>query len=749
MDYYYIDESLENEINNLELPDEINRKIDKDYEIDLADDEIITKELEKELDLNGIDIDYQNKSKNVTRKQNYKNNNKIIPKDDFELYIKDLDKKIEEEILQENLDKNKLELNANTNAQNSAFSHINNVTRANKVIETDAAIRNAIEGKMISFEELVDYIDYYELFTFINKSQKFSIEQFSKISDLCGKETFEESEEDIKNRIENTLKITDNILDKDNFDVQQLFALHENKQLYDQRAQDDRKKRQEKEFLLEKLDAEKENYLLDLIQIQRDRHIDLAEIYRNISEQQILNNNLEDGIALEENTDNISNVNAYLQNTGSNYDDNSNSNGIIMNNKNERKKIQAVNNIINEKEAEELLEQDKEYKFLEKLYQNEKFSQNLNRKENKKADTKSGRLFFVEKDLQDLENLKKGKITNLDDINQAFNPISNITALEEALILNVNNDNFINYNEQTADEAEENYKLLLKDLYKKHGLSYAENNKSAKSERNINNKKIPVENNILNKLNDRNNRTTSEGFEATSSLSSKPLNIQKRSRSKKVVPPLIKNGKIILPYGNNYNNNNVSNQTSIKNPLVNNKQSNQINRADSQPSDASSSLGMTKKDNNENILKESFSSKMSFRSKFSNSSNLNNSNKSSAPLKNIDLFTTDNKMMNLVKMRDQRKEYLKNKIGNKSNKRPDLFAFSTQHIVINDKEQDGVQQIFDIIQDATNKNSSTKFNSSHHSNFDLEKSTDSLSSRKSSVRKKIEEAINFSKNKIY
>lgn len=679
MDYNYIDESLENELNNLELPDEINHKIDKDYELDFSEDEIFNIEKNKNKNIN------LNKSLKKNQKNINVNNSGLPPtKNDgnldqeFDIYLNDLDKKIEEEVLREELEKNKNEINLNRNLIN--LGNDNDIARANKIIEEDEAIRKAMEDKVLTFDDIVNYVDYYQIFSFVNKSQKLALDQFTKIADLCEKETFEETEDEIKKRIENTLKITDKILDNDQFSPKEIVYLDEKKRFFEEKQKEELKKKNEKEYIMKQNEQENKKFLQDLILKTRDKHIELDDVYENLDENEIQ----PEASEIKENDE------KYM---------------FVKHNKEK-----AINKL-DRNEVEKIVDNDKEYQFLEKLTKTENYHRNM-KIESKKI---NNRIFFVEKDLEDLENYKKGEVKNKNNFNEKSNPLHNFFDIEnEPWLQKV----------LSKEDSEENYKNLVADLYKKHGLEYKEikNNSSAilKYTNNINGK----DNLVKNKL-ERLNQTI-EGTDL----------YKKLGNSKKFIPPLknknLINSNTIVKLNQN-NNNNILNNL-IKNKNVDNTHDNELKSLIS-TSDAN------------NVMKESLS-KLSFRSKIS--SNTTNTNKVN-PINNIDLFTTDNKMINLIKVRDQRKEYLKTKIGDKSNKRPDLFSFNAKHILINDKGDEGYDKIFEIIQEAKTKNKEDLcfLPNSSNSNFEVDKSIDSFNSKKSSVRKKIELAINYSKNKIY
>ena len=665
LDYNYIDESLENELNNLELPEELNIKIDKDYELNFSEDDqdfFKPSNFDKNNNPKSTNSENYNKSKNLNKinsisnlkkssNKNFSNHEKSLKNQnldaEFDLYMKDLDKRIEDEISKEQIEKNQIDLNLDQ--KNINLNNISDKNKALSIINQDPSIRNAIDNKTLSIDDVVNYIDYYELFNFINKSKKLTIDQLNKISDLCETETFEETEEDIKDRILNTLKITDSILDKNKFSPKELVFLDDKIKISDEKKKEKRKKENEKEYLIKTHDLSQEYFLDEIIQITRDKHIEIDDVYEDINNK----DNEEENFYMEK--------------------DENNSNIKFQD---EKKFI----NKLNSQDVKNILENDKEFKFLEEIYLNENYKNNFKIKNINK-------LFLVDKDLEDLEIYKRGKVKNHNDYNEKVNPLHNV---------NLTADNHIEY-PYYGEQDSLDYPEIVEDLYKKHGISY---NRDSKSTKNINDKKVIIEK--LEKLNQ-----TAENLE------------NNKKNLKKFIPP-IKN-KL-----NNINNTNtrIFPRQGIEGNITHISENENVNSLN----------------NTNNILKESISSRLSksYRSKFTNT---NNSTISAQPLKHIDLFTNDNKMTNLIKVREQRKEYLKLKQGMKSTKRPELFAFSTKHILINEKEKDDYAKIFDILENSKKNNNignNTDFN-------EVDKSTDS--SKKNSIRKKIEEAIVYSKNK--
>ena len=149
MDNNYFDETLEIELQHLDLPDNIKTKLYEKIELDLSDDEFF---LEQESKLG-----------------------KITVKDSEIISLTNLiDKKIEEEI--EDEEKEKL--------KPIAFADSKDVLKAERILLEDVIIKKAFDCGMINFDEIVFFIDYYEIFSLINKSQTETIKNVKAISDL-------------------------------------------------------------------------------------------------------------------------------------------------------------------------------------------------------------------------------------------------------------------------------------------------------------------------------------------------------------------------------------------------------------------------------------------------------------------------------------------------------------------------------------------------------------------------------------
>ena len=72
----------------------------------------------------------------------------------------------------------------------------NDVARADKLIKEDELILEALNKMIICKKELVMFIDYYEIFSLINKTKKFTLEYLKIFEKLCEKRDNNTQEED-------------------------------------------------------------------------------------------------------------------------------------------------------------------------------------------------------------------------------------------------------------------------------------------------------------------------------------------------------------------------------------------------------------------------------------------------------------------------------------------------------------------------------------------------------------------------
>lgn len=155
---------------------------------------------------------------------------------------------------------------------------------------------------------------------------------------------------------------------------------------------------------------------------------------------------------------------------------------------------------------------------------------------------------------------------------------------------------------------------------------------------------------------------------------------------------------------------------------------------------------LEKNANNTNNLRDSHSSikTSSVVSGVSLTSRNNNEFNTSRSNKRVELFDDKNKMANLYKFRKDRREILKATIGGKLNTRPDLFKFDVNTQL---KEMNNDNRFKELLQmpkklldhiDETQQAPGNNIN-----NID----SPSKGSTKNTIRKRIEDAVNFSKSK--
>jgi len=175
------DEINENEIKENKEKNVINpniNKIEKNKEekFKKSKKETVKKKrsnIDMDLDLKGlediIEKDYKTKDKNNKKEGNITEDKEI--KDLLDEYDKKLDKELEKEVEQEF--KPKID--------------IKDVKRADLLLKIDPLINEALVQGKIKKDELVLFIDYYEIFSLSNKAKKFTSQQLQAIDELCYK----------------------------------------------------------------------------------------------------------------------------------------------------------------------------------------------------------------------------------------------------------------------------------------------------------------------------------------------------------------------------------------------------------------------------------------------------------------------------------------------------------------------------------------------------------------------------------
>ena len=178
-----LDEDDLNEIENKEIKEKNMNKININNKIKNKEKKIVKNKKEKigkkktnfdmDLDLEDLE-DIINKDYKSNDKDNKKAGNITEDKDIKDLmedYDKKLDKELEKEVEKEF--KPKID--------------IKDVKRAELLLKIDPLINEALIQGRITKDELVLFIDYYEIFSLSNKAKKFTTQQLQAIDDLCYK----------------------------------------------------------------------------------------------------------------------------------------------------------------------------------------------------------------------------------------------------------------------------------------------------------------------------------------------------------------------------------------------------------------------------------------------------------------------------------------------------------------------------------------------------------------------------------
>ena len=154
---------------------EVDKLLEEEYNIPLNKDE----KKDKQKDEIEIEIENLDEIDDIIE-SNYKGNNKddkdIIFQDKeindlINQYDKQVDKEIEEELIK---------------TYKPHFDE-EDIKRAEKLLSEDELIKEAVDKKIITKEEVILFIDYYEIFSLINKSKKFTLKELKIIEKLTEK----------------------------------------------------------------------------------------------------------------------------------------------------------------------------------------------------------------------------------------------------------------------------------------------------------------------------------------------------------------------------------------------------------------------------------------------------------------------------------------------------------------------------------------------------------------------------------
>ena len=199
---------IDDEVNKIISQDEKDKKSNLDMNIDFDEyDEIF--DMKNDKDLPDVNIDDRE------------------IKAMYAEYEKQIDKEIEKELVEEY----------------KPYIFEGDQQRAEKLLKEDELIQEAVNKKIISKEEVIMFVDYYEIFSIMNKCNKFTLKELGMIEKIKGKtevkkkeeneeeeeedEEYEEEEEEgsgnnegedpikkLMNEIEGKLNVTENILSK-------------------------------------------------------------------------------------------------------------------------------------------------------------------------------------------------------------------------------------------------------------------------------------------------------------------------------------------------------------------------------------------------------------------------------------------------------------------------------------------------------------------------------------------------------
>ena len=154
---------------------EVDKLLEEEYNIPLNKDE----KKDKQKDEIEIEIEKLDEIDDIIE-SNYKGNNKddkdiIFQDKEINDLINQYDKQVEKEIEEELIKNYKPHFDEE------------DIKRAEKLLSEDELIKEAVDKKIITKEEVILFIDYYEIFSIINKSKKFTLNELKIIEKLSEK----------------------------------------------------------------------------------------------------------------------------------------------------------------------------------------------------------------------------------------------------------------------------------------------------------------------------------------------------------------------------------------------------------------------------------------------------------------------------------------------------------------------------------------------------------------------------------
>ena len=217
--------------------------------------------LDLEMNLKEINTMIKKKNKSYKKKKyeeiKYEKEIKAL----YEEYEKQLDIEVAQEVEKEF--KQKLDMK--------------DIKRAELLLKVDPLINEAVNQGIIKKENLVLFIDYYEIFSLTNKAKKFTSDQLKAIDDLC-----------IKNNKQQKVINNDDDNDKNKKNNEKYDLNDEN--AIDKLTNEIEKGLQDSEdIIMKKIDYEK--YMMELNQNKNKKNNDKVEINKNNSDKNLINKN--------------------------------------------------------------------------------------------------------------------------------------------------------------------------------------------------------------------------------------------------------------------------------------------------------------------------------------------------------------------------------------------------------------------------------------------------------------------------
>ena len=217
-----IEDIDEDDINENEIKENKEKNVIKNNII-INKEKIVEKKLDKnnkekknkkktnfdmDLDLEDIEDIIQKDYKTNDKENKKKNPGNILEDKDIKLLMDDYDKKLD------------IELEKEVEKEFKPKIDLKDIKRAELLLKIDPLINEALIQGRITKDELVLFIDYYEIFSLSNKAKKFTLQQLQAIDELCYKKNKEKNDEndeikDAKNKKREKYDLNDeNAIDK-------------------------------------------------------------------------------------------------------------------------------------------------------------------------------------------------------------------------------------------------------------------------------------------------------------------------------------------------------------------------------------------------------------------------------------------------------------------------------------------------------------------------------------------------------